>query len=178
MPDRGAITDVERSEEARWILPQLDMVAGQHTETLQAIEKVLFFIEAESMEVPFITHNRKDWYHPHLRRQDLWRIYDLDEKWEKISKRREGVAKVANAFWRRLRGDSDSEDDEGRGESESAYSSETEEKRRSRLAEEVARREDVELRIRRAEKALEAARGALAEAEAAATAGAEAVNAQ
>jgi transcriptional accessory protein Tex/SPT6 len=50
--------------------------------------QVLYFVEVDGLEIPFIAHHRQDWFVPHLKHEHLWRIYDLDEKWQKLSERR------------------------------------------------------------------------------------------
>ena len=50
--------------------------------------QVLEFVNVDNLEIPFIRHQRKDYWSGKLRKQDLWRIYDLDEKWDRIGHRR------------------------------------------------------------------------------------------
>ena len=47
-------------------------------------------------EVPFIATYRPDEYQPHLSRYDLWRIFDLDSKWERLSSRRVNLDNIAD----------------------------------------------------------------------------------
>ena len=47
-------------------------------------------------EVPFIVTYRPDEYQPHLSRNDIWRIFDIDAKWERLVGRRITLDKFAD----------------------------------------------------------------------------------
>lgn len=180
MKSRGEISEEERKEEARWILPQLalqipyhDLVAHRAVEG--AVEKMLHYMRVDGYEVPFIAQHRKDWYHPHLLPRHLWRIYDLDEKWwVKIGNRRENVARTANVFWRL---DRDGSDDEGEGDDVlEGYASEDEATRAARVEKEQRSYEEGQTRLRRATKAAKSATDALTTAQEMVDKGAEKIN--
>jgi transcription elongation factor SPT6 len=117
LPGRGEISEMERQEEARWIQSRIELdpldrtllsdgparvlAADQRSNMIKAIEQVLFYLEVEGLEIPFINHHRGDYFKPHLSSLTLYRIYDLDEKWEKISSRRNRIMHVAEAMWKR-----------------------------------------------------------------------------
>lgn len=50
----------------------------------------------------------------YLTRDHLWKIYDLDETWDKVGHRRDKVAKASSALWKLMdgEGNSDNEGDE------------------------------------------------------------------
>ncbi|CAM9238997.1 unnamed protein product [Chrysoparadoxa australica] len=160
---RGEIDDREREEEAEWILPQLHLADAadpwapkDDKPVLAAIQKVLYYLVVEGFEVPFIYSYRKDYFHPHLGLNDLWRIYDLDEEWERLASRRDKVSDLAQAFWRLL---GDEVDDTDIGD-EDAFASEDEGDREERERKEMWMRESREERLRNAQRALERAKAA------------------
>jgi hypothetical protein len=62
-----------------------DLASFPETENDHFIEKAVFQVLEllhEGYEVPFIETYRPDEYQPYLTRRDLWRIYDLDGKFE------------------------------------------------------------------------------------------------
>eukprot|EP00968_Pinguiococcus_pyrenoidosus_P005511 scaffold358_cov256-Pinguiococcus_pyrenoidosus.AAC.22 len=101
---RGEIMAVdrnhERRQEAEWILEQLENLrttgrneVEQQAAAIVAIKKALELIQ-EDHEVNFIWHYRKDFFYPTLNREHLWKIFDLDEKWERLTLRRLELEKV------------------------------------------------------------------------------------
>jgi transcriptional accessory protein Tex/SPT6 len=62
---------------------------------VNAIAHVLRFIRYENLEIPFIARHRKDYFYPQLQVHDLWRVYDLDEKFLTIEMKKKSLK---NAF--------------------------------------------------------------------------------
>lgn len=58
---------------------------------LEAVIKVLEFIQNDQFEIPFIWTYRRDYLAPKMTCADLWEIYDLDEKWEALQRDRHGL---------------------------------------------------------------------------------------
>ncbi|CAM9648035.1 unnamed protein product, partial [Ascophyllum nodosum] len=176
MPSRGEASEQELKDEAQWIYNQLDLGYHAHEETAKrAVEHVLRFLGVESQEIPFIWHYRRDylWTGPstYLTRENLWKIFDLDEIWGKVGARREKVAKASTTLWKLIDGGADSNDEDDKG-----YSSETADARDERLALEEAAVETRQNRLRRSELALSNAKIAVEKAEAELEAGFEAIN--
>ncbi len=73
--------------------------SSRDSKIIRIIESILVFIRVEGMEVPFIFNHRPDSFKPELDLVDLWRIYDLDEKWESLTLRRHNISHVANTLW-------------------------------------------------------------------------------
>lgn len=80
--------DIERRDEANWIMDQLGLITGDRTHVLDAVIKVLELMNVERLEAPFIWAYRKDYVYPYLDREQLWRIAALDEKWDDLQTRR------------------------------------------------------------------------------------------
>ncbi|EAL71329.1 SH2 domain-containing protein [Dictyostelium discoideum AX4] len=90
-------------EEAEWIyevaFEQRDFQQQQQrnpntepvrdAKAITAIFKILQFIQRDLLEIPFIYTYEKDIYEPYFTLQELWNIFDLDEKWAhmKVNKR-------------------------------------------------------------------------------------------
>ncbi len=55
------------------------------------IFQVLKLLRESLSEVPFIAFYRKECLQKDLNINDLWRIYDFDEKWEILQQRRKGL---------------------------------------------------------------------------------------
>eukprot|EP00903_Cladosiphon_okamuranus_P017486 g16106.t1 len=176
MPNRGEASDAERQDEAMWICNQLDLgYAADEKMAQAAVEHVLRFLGVESQEIPFVWHYRKDYLwtsqQTYLTLDHLWKIYELDETWDKVGNRRDKVAKASKALWKLMDGDEDS--DEG---DEEGYSSETPDERDERLAKEETAKETRDERVRRSQQAIENFEKALTKAEEEAAQGAEKVN--
>ena len=58
------------------------------------IENALRFMRNELLEVPFITHYRKEYVEPDLSVNDLWLIYKWDEKWCQLQSRKANLSKL------------------------------------------------------------------------------------
>lgn len=56
-----------------------------------SIFDVLKFIKESLYEVPFIAFYRKEFIKKDLNINDLWCIYEFDEKWEILQRRRKGL---------------------------------------------------------------------------------------
>ncbi len=72
---------------------------------IRIIESVLVLVRVEGMEIPFIFNHRPDSFKPELDLVHLWRIYDLDEKWESLTLRRQNISRVANTLWNKAETD-------------------------------------------------------------------------
>jgi transcription elongation factor SPT6 len=80
--------EAQLAREALFIARQLSLSGGTSDNkplsydnpVVKAVLAVLKFIRVEYLEIPFIAVHRKDYFLPHLSPSDLWKIYDLDEK--------------------------------------------------------------------------------------------------
>ena len=87
MQKEGASEDVfvEDPLEAEWIAERLvDQFDSQPLDMelfRDAIKSVLKFIRVEKLEVPFIMTHRKEYFTNQLSIEELWGIYDLNDKW-------------------------------------------------------------------------------------------------
>jgi Helix-turn-helix DNA-binding domain of SPT6 len=82
----------ELDEEAEWIFrhafckgPISNQTDGDASRKkgpgmVPKIKKTLEYMRCENFEVPFIAFYRKEYTHPELNINDLWRIYKFDEK--------------------------------------------------------------------------------------------------
>ncbi|KAM3567336.1 hypothetical protein VYU27_010516, partial [Nannochloropsis oceanica] len=70
------LDEIEREEEAEWIVEQLRLpYQGDRTKQRDAVKKALEFLQVSLYEVPFIWANRRDYLTPHLPdRSYLWQI--------------------------------------------------------------------------------------------------------
>jgi transcription elongation factor SPT6 len=53
---------------------------GEAENLIPKIQVILSFIRNYKCEVPFIAQYRKDYYSPELQDDELWKIYNFDEK--------------------------------------------------------------------------------------------------
>ncbi|EGC30112.1 hypothetical protein DICPUDRAFT_41908, partial [Dictyostelium purpureum] len=75
----------ETLEEAQWIYEAAFEGSNTNSEkAVEAIAQILKFIQQYQLEIPFIYTYEKDIYEPYFTLQDLWNIFDLDEKWAHI----------------------------------------------------------------------------------------------
>ena len=58
------------------------------------VREALRFMRNELLEVPFITHYRKEYVEPELSVNDLWHIYKWDEKWCQLQTRKANLARL------------------------------------------------------------------------------------
>lgn len=105
-------TEDELKQEAEWIFTQLyekkklskqdgfwqlyfghgDRTDVPSNDKLQErIEKVLLFIRNHQFEIPFIEHYRKEYVKPEISENEMWQIYELDEKYMQLTTRRENL---------------------------------------------------------------------------------------
>lgn len=105
-------TDPELDEEAEWIYKQAFMELpisqqnfqdpidpnkvhhGFEAKPVTAIPRIraaLSFMRKDLFEVPFIATYRKEYIEPELKRDDLWKIYEWDEKYLQFVTRRENM---------------------------------------------------------------------------------------
>ncbi|GAM20704.1 hypothetical protein SAMD00019534_038790 [Acytostelium subglobosum LB1] len=76
------LSDRQTYEEAEWIYDMsFDIKESKDSMMIETIATILKFFQREMLEVPFVYAYRKDVFEPQFRLQDLWTIYDLDEKW-------------------------------------------------------------------------------------------------
>ena len=60
----------------------------------QKIKDTLNFIRNEFLEVPFIASYRKEYITPDLDVDDLWKIYEMDQKYCQLKQRKESLTKL------------------------------------------------------------------------------------
>ncbi|XP_031780062.1 transcription elongation factor SPT6-like [Nasonia vitripennis] len=105
-----AASEEELAAEAQWIYTeafkkrslssQQDRTnpdKGPHTAS--KIYNSLFFIRNEYLEVPFISHYRKEYVLPELDIEDLWKVYKFDAKWCQMVQRKQALL----ALFRKLK---------------------------------------------------------------------------
>uniref|UniRef100_A0A8C9AN54 Transcription elongation factor SPT6 n=1 Tax=Prolemur simus TaxID=1328070 RepID=A0A8C9AN54_PROSS len=114
IPVKGAEDD-ELEEEADWIYrnafatPTISLQEscdyldrGQPTSsfsrkgpsTIQKIKEALGFMRNQHFEVPFIAFYRKEYVEPELHINDLWRVWQWDEKWTQLRIRKENLTRL------------------------------------------------------------------------------------
>lgn len=102
----------EIKEEANWIYRELystpkltcqssndsslkEPLAGyKQSSVVGNIQQVLNYIRNEFCEVPYIAHYRKEYYQPGLSVDDLWYVYQWDEKWCQLQERKRNIIKL------------------------------------------------------------------------------------
>ncbi|EWM30006.1 transcription elongation factor spt6 [Nannochloropsis gaditana] len=84
------LDEIEREEEAEWMLEQLRLpYGGDRSKQREAVKKVLEFLQVDLYDVPFLWAYRRDYFAPHLPdRAHLWSITRLDDKWEELQRRK------------------------------------------------------------------------------------------
>jgi len=114
VPVKPAV-DSELDEEAEWIYKQAFMIPpisqqnfqdpvdtnkvhnGFEAKQVTAIPRIraaLSFMKKDMFEVPFIATYRKEYIEPELKRDDLWKVYEWDEKYTQFTMRRENMRKM------------------------------------------------------------------------------------
>ena len=97
--------EIELEKEAEWIYSQaftikLSISSQEHAQqpkpptVIPRIRDALNFIRNESYEVPFIASYRKEYTQPDLSLEDLWRVYDLDQKYCQLKQRKESLVRL------------------------------------------------------------------------------------
>ncbi|XP_078278695.1 transcription elongation factor SPT6 [Rhinoraja longicauda] len=62
--------------------------------TIQKIKEALNFMRNQHFEVPFIAFYRKEYVEPELNINDLWKVWQWDEKWTQLKTRKENLARL------------------------------------------------------------------------------------
>nr|KAF6459165.1 SPT6-like protein, histone chaperone and transcription elongation factor [Rousettus aegyptiacus] len=62
--------------------------------TIQKIKEALGFMRNQHFEVPFIAFYRKEYVEPELHINDLWRVWQWDEKWTQLRIRKENLTRL------------------------------------------------------------------------------------
>ncbi|XP_057294879.1 transcription elongation factor SPT6-like [Hydractinia symbiolongicarpus] len=109
------ISEEELDEEAEWIYKQAFMQppisqqnfqdptdpnkhhTGFEAKNVTAIPRIraaLSFMKKDMFEVPFIAMYRKEYVEPELKKDDLWKVYEWDEKWTQFTKRKENMKRL------------------------------------------------------------------------------------
>lgn len=93
---RGTYTTPDEAElelEAKWMAPLLNKRSNtySHNEDLDEPDPlvmclivILRMMRVEHLEIPFIIHHKPDEYREILTEKDLWRMAELDERWNHI----------------------------------------------------------------------------------------------
>uniref|UniRef100_UPI0034C6DEEA SPT6 n=1 Tax=Homo sapiens TaxID=9606 RepID=UPI0034C6DEEA len=98
IPVKGAEDD-ELEEEADWIYrnafatPTISL-SRKGPSTIQKIKEALGFMRNQHFEVPFIAFYRKEYVEPELHINDLWRVWQWDEKWTQLRIRKENLTRL------------------------------------------------------------------------------------
>jgi len=108
-------SEIELDEEAEWIYKQAFMQPpisqqnfqdpidpnkqhlGFEPKNVTAIPRIratLSFMKKDLFEVPFIAMYRKEYVEPELKKDDLWKVYDWDEKWTQLRTRKENMKRL------------------------------------------------------------------------------------
>jgi transcription elongation factor SPT6 len=95
--------DSELDREAEWIYKQLfdqKTTISQQESTykpssvIPKIRDVLNYMRNQFLEVPFIATYRKEYILPELNVDDLWRIYEYDEKYVQLKERKDNLVRL------------------------------------------------------------------------------------
>ncbi|NWR80929.1 SPT6H factor, partial [Centropus unirufus] len=62
--------------------------------TIQKIKEALNFMRNQHFEVPFIAFYRKEYVEPELNINDLWRVWQWDEKWTQLKIRKQNLTRL------------------------------------------------------------------------------------
>lgn len=62
--------------------------------TIQKIREALNFMRNQHFEVPFIAFYRKEYVEPELNINDLWRVWQWDEKWTQLKLRKQNLMRL------------------------------------------------------------------------------------
>uniref|UniRef100_A0A4W3JZH9 SPT6 homolog, histone chaperone and transcription elongation factor n=1 Tax=Callorhinchus milii TaxID=7868 RepID=A0A4W3JZH9_CALMI len=62
--------------------------------TIQKIKEALNFMRNQHFEVPFIAFYRKEYVEPELNINDLWKVWQWDEKWTQLKNRKENLTRL------------------------------------------------------------------------------------
>ncbi|EOB08431.1 Transcription elongation factor SPT6, partial [Anas platyrhynchos] len=62
--------------------------------TIQKIKEALNFMRNQHFEVPFIAFYRKEYVEPELHINDLWRVWQWDEKWTQLKIRKQNLTRL------------------------------------------------------------------------------------
>ncbi|CAB4018053.1 Transcription elongation factor SPT6 [Paramuricea clavata] len=120
MPERFQLREIaskpsedgELDDEAEWIYRQAFMTMPVSNQDFQdgdkfiqstvtkpptAIPKIreaLNLMRNQFFEVPFIAHYRKEYVEPELKIEDLWRVWEFDEKWCQLNTRKKNLKRL------------------------------------------------------------------------------------
>ncbi|KAG7484785.1 hypothetical protein MATL_G00054020 [Megalops atlanticus] len=106
--------DEELEEEAEWIYrnafstPTISMqestdyldrgttssFSRKGPSTIQKIKEALNFMRNQHFEVPFIAFYRKEYVEPELNINDLWKVWQWDEKWTQLKTRKQNLTRL------------------------------------------------------------------------------------
>ncbi|XP_066551774.1 transcription elongation factor SPT6 isoform X1 [Amia ocellicauda] len=105
--------DDELEEEAEWIYrnafstPTISMqestdyldrgstnFSRKGPSTIQKIKEALNFMRNQHFEVPFIAFYRKEYVEPELNINDLWKVWQWDEKWTQLKTRKQNLTRL------------------------------------------------------------------------------------
>ncbi|XP_069040225.1 transcription elongation factor SPT6 [Lepisosteus oculatus] len=62
--------------------------------TIQKIKEALNFMRNQHFEVPFIAFYRKEYVEPELNINDLWKVWQWDEKWTQLKTRKQNLTRL------------------------------------------------------------------------------------
>ncbi|EGG14259.1 SH2 domain-containing protein [Cavenderia fasciculata] len=84
-------------EEAEWIYEMAySSKDSRDLRQIETISSILKFIQRDLLEVPFIYTYKKDIFETYFTLQDLWNIYDLDEKWAHLVNSKRNLEGIIN----------------------------------------------------------------------------------
>ena len=71
----------DRNAEAKWIYAKGRFTSGDERQVKEKIRLVLEMLHREKVEIMYIYYYRRKAYGDVLSRQELWKIYKLDQEW-------------------------------------------------------------------------------------------------
>ena len=88
-------SEEEIKQEALWIFNKMPRFQDRMAENiLKKIEKILKAMRVDALEVPYIATYMKDLYCPEFTSDQLWELYDYDEKWIHFYQRKINLTKL------------------------------------------------------------------------------------
>ena len=91
---RPSISETELRMESIYIALKIEKLSKRplsedfRKQFLNAIAAIVKFIRDDFFEVPFIAAHRKEYFQDYLSLDDLWAVYDYDEKWMLLQERK------------------------------------------------------------------------------------------
>lgn len=86
-------------EEAAWIARKLRHPHAPADATVVAVSRLLRFYNEDCYEVPFVAAYRRDYFvDSDIKPAELWRVFELDDEFARLAKRRKDTVKMVKAL--------------------------------------------------------------------------------